>query len=191
MSCITKLTQNITYDCSSANRAKAGLETRAVIINLSDVDRTATTTSGGTVTNLTLLSGATANNITWIKQLSSTASEFSPNDSGVDTFIHTFNGRVFGQSAEDNEAVKQLSEGEFLVVVETKFKGTNNKDAFKIFGFQNGLKMAEGSQTSLENDGSFVFSLKSQEGFGEDYKEYLYLETDYATTKAKFDALFA
>ena len=71
----------------------------------------------------------------------------------MDTFIHTFNGRVFGQSAEDNEAVKQLSEGEFLVVVETKFKGTNNKDAFKIFGFQNGLKMAEGSQTSLENDG--------------------------------------
>ena len=45
MSCITKLTQNITYDCSSANRAKAGLETRAVIINLSDVDRAATTTS--------------------------------------------------------------------------------------------------------------------------------------------------
>lgn len=191
MSCINKLTGNIAYDCSIANRAKSGLETKAVLINVADLDKTAITESGATVTNLSLVSGSTGYSISWIKQLGSTASEVSLNDSGVDTFSHSFACRVFGQSAEDAERVKELLESEFVVVVESKFKGTDNADAYKIFGLENGLKMAEGSFTSLENDGSFIFTLKSQEGFGESYPYKIYLETDYATTKAKFDALFA
>ena len=191
MSCINKLTANISYDCSSANRAKSGLETKAVIINVADLDRTSITETGSTVTNLSLNSGATGFSISWIKQLGSTGSEVALNDSGVDTFSHSFACRVFGQSAEDAERIKELLEGEFVVVVETKFKGTSNADAYKIFGLENGLKMAEGSFTSLENDGSFIFTLKSQEGFGESYPYKIYLETDYATTKAKVDALFA
>lgn len=191
MSCINKLTGNIAYDCSSANRAKSGLETKAVLINVADLDKTAITESGATVTNLSLVSGSTGYSISWIKQLGSTASEVVLNDSGVDSFSHSFACRVFGQSAEDAERVKELLESEFVVVVESKFKGTDNADAYKIFGLENGLKMAEGSFTSLENDGSFIFTLKSQEGFGESYPYKIYLETDYATTKAKFDALFA
>lgn len=191
MSCINKLTANISYDCSSENRAKSGLETKAVIINAVDIDRTALTQSGSTVTNLSLLSGTTGFSISWIKQLANTGSEVALNDSGVDTFSHSFACRVFGQSAEDAERIKELLEGEFVVVVETKYKGTANADAYKIFGLENGLKMAEGSFTSLENDGSFVFTLKSQEGFGESYPYKIFLETNYSTTKAKFDALFA
>jgi hypothetical protein len=191
MSCINKLTANISYDCSSANRAKSGLETKAVLINVADLDRTAITESGATVTNLTLNSGTTGYAISWIKQLGSTGSEVVLNDSGVDSFSHSFACRVFGQSSDDAERVKELLEGEFIVVVETKFKGTSNADAYKVFGLENGLKMAEGSFTSLENDGSFIFTLKSQEGFGESYPYKIYLETDYATTKDKVDSLFA
>lgn len=191
MSCINKITANISYDCSSANRAKAGLETKAVLINVADLDRTAITESGATVTNLSLASGSTGYAISWIKQLGSTGAEVVLNDSGVDSFAHSFACRVFGQSAEDAERVKELLEGEFIVVVETKFKGTASADAYKIFGLENGLKMAEGSFTSLENDGSFIFTIKSQEGFGESYPYKIYLETDYSTTKAKVDSLFA
>lgn len=191
MSCINKLTANISYDCSSENRAKSGLETKAVIINAVDIDKTALTQSGSTVTNLSLLSGTTGFSISWIRQLGSTGSEVVLNDSGLDSFSHSFACRVFGQSAEDAERIKELLEGEFVLVVETKFKGTSNADAYKIFGLENGLKMAEGSFTSLENDGSFVFTLKSQEGFGESYPYKIFLETNYSTTKAKFDALFA
>lgn len=188
--CIEKLTANISYDCTTTQRAKGGLETKAVIINRSDLDYTSLTQSGATVTNLSLKAGATGYEIGWVKQLGNTASEFSVND-GLDTFNHSFACRVFGQSATDAERIKELSTGEFLMVVETKFKGANNADAYKIFGYENGLKMSEGTFTSLENDGSFLFTLSSVENFGESYPWLTYLETNYVTTKAKFDGLFS
>ena len=187
--CINKLTANIAYDCTTANRAKGGLETKAVLINVADLDLTAITQSGATVTNLALKSGATGYEIGWIKQLANTASEFSVND-GLDTFNHSFAARVFGQGADDAEIIKQLAEGELVVCVETKFKGTGNVDSYKLFGLENGLRMSEGSFTSLENDGSFLFTLSSVENFGESYPYKLYLEGTYAASKAKFDALF-
>jgi len=190
MDCISKLTANISYDCTPAGRAKAGLETKAVLINKSDIDLTALTSSGATVTNLSLVSGSTGFKIDWAKQLGNTASEFAANDSGVDTFTHSFACRVFGQSAADAERVRELSAGEFVVVVESKWKGANNASAFKVFGIENGLKMSEGSFTSLENDGSFLFTLSSVEGFGETYPFQVYSETSYTATKAKFDGLF-
>ncbi|PWB24660.1 hypothetical protein [Flavobacterium sp. HTF] len=190
MSCINKLTANIAYDCNATNRAKGGLESKAVLINTVDIDLTALTQSGATVTNLTLNAGATGYEIGWIKQLGSTASEFAVND-GLDTFSHSFACRVFGQGSADAERIKELSQGEFVVVVETKYKGTGNVDSYKVFGIENGLKMSEGSFTSLENDGSFLFTLKSVENFGESYPYKVYLEGTYAASKAKFDDLFA
>lgn len=190
MSCINKLTANISYDCSTANRAKGGLEQKAVLINTADIDLSALTMSGSTITNLTLKSGATGYEITTIKQLNNTASEFSVNDSGSDSFIQSFSGRVFGQGAADAEAIKQLSLGEFVVVVETRFKGTNNVDAYKVLGIESSMVMSEGSFTSLENDGSFLFTLSNVPNFGSSYPWNIYLETSYVTTKTKFDNLF-
>jgi hypothetical protein len=189
MSCINKLTANIAYDCNVTNRAKGGLESKAVLINTVDIDLTALTQSGATITNLTLKAGATGYEIGWIKQLGSTGSEFSVND-GLDSFNHSFACRVFGQGSADAERIKELSQGEFVVVVETKYKGTGNVDSYKVFGIENGLKMSEGSSTSLENDGSFLFTLASVEGYGESYPYKVYLEGTYAASKAKFEDLF-
>ncbi|MBC5836793.1 hypothetical protein [Flavobacterium muglaense] len=189
MSCINKLTANIAYDCTPANRAKGGLETSAVIINVEDIDKTALTSSGATITNLSLNAGKTGYSIEWIKQLGNTTSEFSVND-GLDTFTHGFACRVFGQSAADAERIKELSTSEVVVVVETKYKGTGNVDSYKVFGIENGLRMSEGSFTSLENDGSFVFTLSSVENFGETYPYQVYLEGSYSASTAKFNTLF-
>lgn len=189
--CINKLSANIQYDCSPTGRARAGIETTAVLINKSDLDLTALTMDGATVTNLSLKTGATGYKISWIKQLANSASEFASNDSGLDTFSHSFACRVFGQSADDSERIKELSSGEFVVVLESKYKGTGNLDAFKVFGAENGLKMSEGTFTSAENDGSFLFTLSSVEGFGESYPWQVLLETSYVATKTKFDAAFA
>lgn len=192
MSCIKKLTHNITYDtCNLTYPAQGGLDGgKAVLINRSDIDVTSLTRSGATVTNLSLVSGATGYEVSFVKQLANTASEFTVND-GLDTFTHTFVGRIYTQSATDSEIITQLAAGEFVVVVETKWKGENAADAYKILGVTNGLKMSEGTQTSLENDGSYLFTLSSVENFGEPYPYNVYLETDYTTTKTKFNNLFA
>ncbi|MCG2611504.1 hypothetical protein LZZ90_08285 [Flavobacterium sp. SM15] len=186
MSCIGKLTANIAYDCTPANRAKGGLETSAVLINRADIDWTSVTQSGATVTNVSLMSGATGYGIEWIKQLGTVGSEVSIND-GLDTFTHNFAGRIFGSGADDAERMKELLEGEYVVIVETKFKGTGNVDAFKVFGLENGLKMSEGTYSSAENDGALLFTLASVENYGESYPFLIWNETNYSTTKAKFD----
>jgi hypothetical protein len=59
MGCINKLTAAVSYDCTNvANRAKSGLEAKAVLINKSDIDLT-TLTQGATVTSMLLTSGKT------------------------------------------------------------------------------------------------------------------------------------
>jgi hypothetical protein len=56
MGCINKLTAAVSYDCTNvANRAKSGLEAKAVLINKSDIDLT-TLTQSATVTSMLLTS---------------------------------------------------------------------------------------------------------------------------------------
>ena len=191
MNCINKITANIAYSCEPNLRAKAGLEGKAVLINRQDLDLTALTQSGATITNLSLNSGATGYSIEWVKQLGNTASAFASNENGADSFSHSFVARVFSQGAADAERIRELKDGEFVVVVESKWKGLNNAQAFKCFGLESGLRMQEGTFTSLENDGAFIFTLASVEGFGESYPYQVFTEGTYAVNKAKFDDLFA
>ena len=191
MDCINKLSGNIVYDCTPAGRAKSGLETKAVFLNRADIDVASLTQSGATVSNMNLNSDATGYSISWIKQLSTASSEYVSNDSGLDTFSHKFAARVHGSTAQDAERIEELKNAEIVVVVESKFKGTNNTAAYKVFGLEQSLKMSSGTYSSAENDGSFVFELASQEGFGESYPYLIYNEGTYSATKAKVDNLFA
>ncbi|MEW5675565.1 hypothetical protein ABGT15_04570 [Flavobacterium enshiense] len=189
MSCISKVTGNLSYDCSVPY--KGGLETKAVLINRDDLDFTSVTTSGATVTNISLKAGKTGYSVQWLKDLGTTASEASINDGGLNNFKHSFFGRIFGSEASDVERASELLRGEFICVVETKFKGTNNSAAFKVYGLESSLVMSEGNYASNENDGSFLFTLATPENYGEPYVHNIWLETSYSTTKTKFDNLLS
>ncbi|PZR18863.1 MAG: hypothetical protein DI539_16115 [Flavobacterium psychrophilum] len=190
MSCLNKLLQNIADDCTDAKNAVAGISTKAVIINVDDIDLTALTLSGAVITNLSLLSGATGYSAVTVKRLHNTASEFAANDAGVDKYNHSYSGRIFAQGRKAAELSSQLKNGRFIVIVETSWgKGTD--DAFAVFGTQNGLVMTESTFNSNENDGGVLFVLGSEEGFGEEYQYQVWDEGTYTSNKAKFDALFA
>ena len=189
--CLNRLTAGIEYDCSAQGRPKAGLETKGWIINRSDLDRAATVQSGATLTSIVLNSGATSFEIGWIKQLGTAGSEFTASDTGRNTFALKFAARVHGTTAEDIERVYELGSGEFIVILETKFKGANDASAFKCFGYEQGLVMASGTWASGENDGSFIFELASAEGFGESYPMLNVNLGTYAQTKAAIAALAA
>ncbi|PZR11190.1 MAG: hypothetical protein DI539_20860 [Flavobacterium psychrophilum] len=181
---------NINYDCTPSKRAKAGLEQKAVIINKSDIDMTALTMSGALVTNLSLLSGSTGYSVETIKQLHNTAAAFTANDAGADTFAQSYVGRIWGQGVQDAERARELKDGEFVVVVQTKW-GAGTNEAFKVYGLENGLRMTEATFTSIENEGALLFTLSSLEGYQETYPYQIWNEGTYAENKAKFDALFA
>lgn len=190
MSCLKKITADIAFDCN--DKAKKGLKgSKAVIVNYDDIDLGATTVAGATVSNLALKSGAAGFSIGWYKDLGSTAVEYTPNDEVVDGFAHSFLCRLGTSSAANAEIASELKGGRFVIIVETNYQGVGQGDAFKVYGFENGLELSEMTGSSEENTGSLLFTLSTKEDFYEEYPFQILSETDYSVTKASFDSLFA
>lgn len=190
MACIDKLAEDILNDCVDVG--KKGLDSRkAVLINIDDIDRAATTLTGATITALTLKAGTKGFNCEFYKELASVNSAFAPSTEDVDGFLHNFLCRLPTSSAVNAERAKEIANGRFVAVVETRYKGVDQKDAFKVYGIENGLKLAEMTNDSLANSGASLFTVSTEEGDVEQYPYNIYLDTDYATSKADFDAAFA
>ncbi|WP_048331000.1 hypothetical protein [Bizionia psychrotolerans] len=188
MACNNKLTNSILFNC--ADMPIKGLAGgKAVLINYDDINRSASTASGATISDL--VTTADGLSLTWYKELASSSSTFAPNAEDIDGFTHSFLGRIPTTTAEAAERANELKGGLFIVVVETKYKGIDYDDAFKVYGWQNGLRLSELTQSSNENSGSMLFTLATAEGTVEQYPYHIFLEMDYGASKATFDTLFS
>lgn len=187
--CDLKITEDLLFDCEYM--PKGGLAgSRAVLINYDEVDRTATTSTGALIDALTLQEGLTGYKVEWYKKLGSTGSEFEASDDNIDGFKHSFLSRLAVTSLSNAERAGELKSGKFIMVVETNYKGVDNQDAFKVYGFDVGMELTEMTGNSAENAGSLLYTLTTEADEVERYPYMVLLETDYATTKAAFDALF-
>lgn len=188
--CADELTADMIFDC--ADKPKRNLDGgKAVVINWDDIDRAGSTVAGATISDLVLAAGKTGFSAEWFKDLASVNSAFAPNTEDVDGFLHNFLCRIAVPSADNAERARELSQGRFIVVVETKYKGASDAEAFKVLGWDQGLKLSEMTYNTLENSGSIPYTVATEEGDTESYPYNIFLETDYATSKATFDALFA
>jgi len=85
-----------------------------------------------------------------------------------------------------------LAKGEsYIVVVNRKWKGANDEDAFLVFGYDAGLYLTEMTEASNENDGNILFALASKDISLETEMPRNLLMTNYATTLTAFDNKFA
>ncbi|MBP0904852.1 hypothetical protein ACFSKN_04705 [Mariniflexile gromovii] len=190
MACNNKLTDDILQSCDDLPRK--GLKgSSAVIINYDDIDFTSTTSSGATVSSLTLQSGKTGYKLEWFKELGNAGAVYAPNSEDIDGFTASFASRLTTNSTENSERANEIKNGLFVMVVRTKYVGNDGLDEFKIYGFENGLRLSEMTHNTNENSAGFAFTLSTEEGAVEQYPYYTFLETDYATSKASYDALFA
>lgn len=187
--CDKLITEAILFDC--ADKPKKGLDgSKAVIINYDDIDFAASTVVGEKVTDLVLKSGKTGLQVEWYKDLASGNSAFAPNTEDIDGFLHNFLTRLSNSSAVNAARANELKNGRFIMVYETMYKGVLNAEAFKVAGWERGLRLAEYVQSTIENSGSALFTLSTEEGDVESYPYQIFLETDYATSKATYDSLF-
>jgi hypothetical protein len=188
--CAPKITADMIYDC--ADKSKKGLDGgKAVIINWDDIDKAGSTESGATISDLVLASGTSGFAAEWFKDLASVNSAFAPSTEDVDGFLHNFLTRIANSSAANAERARELSQGRFVIVVETRYKGALSAEAFKVLGWESGLKLSEMVYSTLENSGAIPYTAATEEGDTEQYPYNVFLETDYATSKATFDSLFA
>lgn len=193
MACDGLLTTDILFDCDNA--PIGGIEVDVLLFNREDLDITAVTFDGANkllMTNFQLLSGKTGYKVQGIKQVMGASSELVKKETSSDAWKHTFNGILLNFSAANKLELQSMAEGASLVaMVELKWKGANNEDAFQVLGYKSGLELNESVWNTKENDGTASFILSSVDGFEEPKQIYTLLETDYATTKAAFDLKFA
>ncbi|SDT47273.1 hypothetical protein SAMN05192545_3927 [Maribacter dokdonensis] len=188
MSCSKKITGDLINDCTVD--PVLGLS-RGVIISRDDLDLTALTEEGAKVTAFSLLTGATGFAVSWLKRLGSNTNALSYSATERDGFTHSFACQLAGFSAENAERLNELKNGNYVLVVESNFKGEDNVDAFKVFGLKTGMTLTEATHGSNENSGAITYVLSTEEGNFEKYIFQTLVLGDYAATKAQFDTLFA
>lgn len=189
MSCITKIANNILLDCD--NPASQGIETDVVLINREDIDRALSVVAVDGTIDIELKANTTGYKLEGVKQINSYNATATIDDASLNKVAHAFSGRVYNISTETRAFINSLINGANLVaVVEKKAKGANDKFAFQVLGWNCGLELTEGVENSAENDGAFVFTIASSPLALEPKMPLTFFDTNYATSKTKFDNAF-
>lgn len=161
MACITKLASAIAYDCDNG---ATGLVS-AIIINKADIASFAVA-GGGTVTGLTLVSGAKVYKIDTVKRSLVLSTALKVNDGAPNAFTHTatltdMNPATSGTHFNISSA---MSNGSF-VIISRPVGGTTAT----VSGLYYGMSATAFSQSSHENGAWSTITLETPENvIGED-----------------------
>ena len=193
LNCEDKLAADILKDCD--NKPKGGIEVNVVLINFDDIDKSASTldaTNDLIITNLATGTGTSGFTLEGVKQSNGASYELVKKEDSFDKYTHTFSGVILNPSAANKKSLSNIaSGGRYVAIIEKKWKGTDQADAFEVLGWDSGLVISTVVWNSKESDGVIKFDLASEEGYEEDEVTRNVLETDYATTKTSFENAFA
>ena len=190
-SCAAYIAGNIAQNCASPN--VPGYTGRGILINLSDAPAfTVSVTNPRIITAITLGVGVkvcVVDNIGYEQPFTGSTTQ-STGDDGIvrydKTFVVNIPLRGAGTSKDIVEPLHRSALG-FVLVAEKKDR--NGDGSYEIIGYEQGLKAnADGIvRNEYENGGSIVATLSTRES----HFENVLFDTDYATTKAAFEALVA
>lgn len=191
--CNQRLEKDLGFDCN--NRPISGTERNILLVNREDIDWAATTITNNVITTLVLKNSKTGFLISALTEKHFTASSKPViEEAGINGHTHSLGFRIYGVDAETCAQIDSLVDGASLVaIVERKAKGEANKSAFDVLGLQVGLEVSSDSagRDYFANDGVYMLNLTTPSGQKEPKNVLKWLETDYATTKAKFDKKLA
>lgn len=186
-----EITKDIDIDCD--NPLQAGTEDEMLVINRNDWLDAAFTVdplNNQIITGIVLPSGARAfryqgKNNSIAPKMELIKTQFSEN------YNHENNFKVFKVDAETKQELERLDKGEYVTIIHNKYKGDNGQSAFEIYGGDAGVITSQNIRegNNVELGGAFDIILKSNENSLEPHMPKTFFKTDFATTKALFDAL--
>ncbi len=115
----------------------------------------------GTVTGLTLKTGAKFIKVQGRKFQNSGALEIAKNATGKTNFKQTFNARIYSRTQADRNSIQQFAYVEDLVIF-----SPNNDDQIEIYGLGIGLSPSSGkggTGIKLDDDNTFLFTFEGEE----------------------------
>lgn len=183
-----KILSDQLMDCNST--IIKGIEQAIILINRCDIetytlDRTDTTHKA---TAINLRSGSTGYLLQGVsgKNLFFASHSMNENDDAPNDVAHTISLRGFNLTEENLIYIRGLVKGADLVAITLDKTQSTDEDKYKVYGIENGLKLGEYAQSTNENRGAFVYTLSSREPDFETGPPLVWLESDVATTDAKY-----
>lgn len=173
--------------------AKKGYERKAVIINRSDIDWdkvVRSTTASNVITALPLLKGKKGY---VVSQYGRTPFTGSTDEGVIGTYANGVTHNVVIAQLENDRDLNEkfgdgLLNGEFVLILEKKDKGTSNNSAFVLVGFDNGAVLSAYSADAYgDAAGGGVYTLTEENASN----VALYLGETYSAGKTISDSLTA
>ncbi len=186
MSC-GKMTLDQALDCDFP--LYSGTEDKAKIVAKEDI---ATSTFDALTKTISAFTNTTPGSaVTVDGKNNSIKGRYSRLDVGVHSrYDHEVEMIGFDISPEAKYDLENGVDNKYVIIIENKFKGDSGKSAFEIYGLNTGLKLQDLSRdsTDTETQGAFQFRFFTELDKEPKMPASLW-NTDYATTKAIFDAL--
>lgn len=162
--CDFKIAKSIDFDCE--NMSEKGIEKVGYIVNYADVLKDQCNRSGNLISALALASGAKGYQII--------VPEGTPfNGTLIEAVVGTYRTKwnktvafVVLNSGPDvsHDIIDKLANGKFVIVLENVYAGSDSKNKFEVYGFEQGLKLTAGTRdlNSDETDGGWSVTLQEQ-----------------------------
>lgn len=162
--CDFKIAKSIDFDCE--NMPAKGIEKVGYIVNYDDVLKASCNRTGNLINALALVSGAKGYKII--------VPEGTPfNGTLIEAVVGTYRTKwnktvafVILNSGPDvsHDIIDKLANGKFVIVLENVFAGSDSKNKFEVYGFEQGLKLTAGTRdlNSDDTDGGWSVTLQEQ-----------------------------
>lgn len=188
--CDFALAQNIAPDCD--NPQVRGIEADGLIMNRKDVDFASCvkdSTNAAIIKTFVLKSGCKAYDI---QQLGATPFTGTQSAFTAGTYRNKFTHDVQFLVPDHSpdvckNIIDNLANGEFVVILFNKHKGTDGKAKYQVYGYEGGLRQTEGTRDpySEETDGGHLVKLQE---IAPSSGIFIY-DTDETTTDAAIASL--
>jgi len=186
--CDFKIAKSIDFDC--ANMSEKGVEKVGYIVNYADVLKDQCNRSGNLISALALVSGAKGYQII--------VPEGTPfNGTLIEAVVGTYRTKwnktvafVILNSGPDvsHDIIDKLANGKFVIVLENVFAGSDSKNKFEVYGFEQGLKLTAGTRDLNSDDTDGGWSVTLQEQNAPSSGLFLF-DTDEAKTRTLLNSL--
>lgn len=178
MSCL--IGNSITASCVDL-RQVGGLKADLYVANRSDIV-SYTTDINGYVTGITFVALAGLYKFGSKKNSHSAGYSIAVGGAGANTVVnHNVACKFFATTPTDDQVIEDMITADMVFIMETK-----NLE-FKLFGFDNGCTLSEGTQSSGQEGAADTTDTLTFLGEEKDLPKRV-LDTDYATTKALLES---
>lgn len=186
-----KIAAGALFNC--AQPITGGVDDRIILINKSDIQSVVYDVNNSLiVTDIVLTASPAAVAYAFVGTNNSVDARWQLNRVKYGkNYDHEVIFKIFDDGPVTRQTIDEMAGGKFVVIQINNYRGLLDKAAFEIKGLSQGLILtaAEANKSDSDTQGAPNLTLATPDTYKEPLPPAFFFDTDYATTKAKVEAL--